>query len=174
MECGVCRGHGKIKAVIADQIFDMLIRDEMSAEVSFRRRFEAFVTGRSEWRDLGTARRPRKGRGWNVHSRSWARSECAKVYFGGKLSKYFLPAPCDSWARELLGLDRSSIRGVARAITGLCRLNKNLSRMKPAVNPACASSFKKRSVYVVYECAFFLPQGLEPWEAGWNPCMFFG
>lgn len=62
--------------------------------------------------------------------RSWVRFENASswnAYNGGKHSKGFLPEPNEKWARELLGLSRSSMRRVVGAINAHCRLNKHLA-----------------------------------------------
>ena len=89
----------------------------------------------------------------------WKIAECENYwnrYEGGTHTKSFFQAPNRKWARELLDMDRSSIRRVVGAITGHCGLNKHLSKMRKLDNPNCACGVgEETGLHVICECSLY-------------------
>ncbi|KAG7307057.1 hypothetical protein JYU34_007191 [Plutella xylostella] len=78
-----------------------------------------------------------RSRTTECHTNLWSNSaEC-------KQTKAFVPLINTKLTRKLLCLDRANLRVVISTITGHCRLNKHLYRMKISTTPLCRSCMEE-------------------------------
>lgn len=91
--------------------------------------------------------------------KDWVRAEHVKrwtAYEGGVHAKHFLPAPWRKWTRELITMNRNSIRRVVGAITGHCGLNKHLTRMRILDDSECScGQDEETGLHIICECPKF-------------------